>query len=803
MEVEDDQIREITQPEIVPVGWPDAALVAEAKAEIGASGSGQEAAPAPASVPGPTPAPALEDGAATDPRASVPPAPEPPPDPPPAVVATSEWNPVPHGEDTPAPFTHPHRQSANEADEPGEDTVVLDPEMQDRLMALRAAQDEALRTRYGGEVVVMFSDLVGSTGYYERHGDLMGRQKMLTHNALLFPIIRGHNGTIIKTIGDSIMACFGSPAQAIDAAVEMQQALQAYNRGCDDPDEEIHIRLGLNAGSAIAEDGDLHGDAVNVAARLQSAAASGDILLSESMVEAARAQDRELEALGELAFKGKSQPLPVHRLHWTESLDEAVTESRIIATRYRLHQEIGRGPVGVVYAAQDLRLRVPVAVKLLHRFILEDQEAADRFELRVQTMASLWHEGIVRVLDSSPRHAEEPFYVADRVDGPDLALWLTRNGVPEPRRALRIVRELCDAVAFAHRRGVVHANIKPENVLVGPGNQPLLADFGVGRIAQVAQPGTLIASPAYLAPEQVVGGRADARTDVYGLVAILYFLLTARPPHKATASFDAMRAVASGMHVPLRKLRPDLPPEVLNLCDRGLASAPNQRHPTVVALGEAIDAVLEQGHPRAAAGVRAETAPHHVDDPPAAIEPTPIVRVSVPDAIEPTPVVRIHIPAEESSAATESTWVGPRAAPSDLHQDIATDSLETNWSRDPRTLQRALLAMTAVALAASVALIINLFGGSQPESRVLDSPAAAGPRAIAAEGTLVVEAAAGTEVFVNGQSLGVLPQVKTIWLTAGQHQLRLERPGHLPYQERLTIGPGEKLRRAVALPPSR
>ena len=116
------------------------------------------------------------------------------------------------------------------------DTVQLDPEQQDKLMDLRAQQDRILQQRFEKFVVVMFTDVVGSTAYYEKYGDLLGRQKMLTHNALLFPIVRESDGTVIKTLGDSIMACFPEVDGAMTAAVAMQRALDLFNGACANPE---------------------------------------------------------------------------------------------------------------------------------------------------------------------------------------------------------------------------------------------------------------------------------------------------------------------------------------------------------------------------------------------------------------------------------------------------------------------------------------------------------------------------------------------------------------------------------------
>lgn len=467
--------------------------------------------------------------------------------------------------------------------EHSEATVMLDPEMQDRLMALRAQQDQALKAKVAGKVVVMFTDLVGSTAYYEKYGDLAGRQKMLTHNALLFPIIRGRNGTIIKTIGDAIMCCFDEVESALTAAIEMQQALAAFNESCTEVDEEIHIRIGINAGSAIAEDGDLHGDAVNVAARVEAKADSDEILVSEEVRSAAPSHPFTLK--GRVHFKGKAERVSVYALKWRDRRPLSRPVGRgLLAKRYRLGKQLGRGPVGVVFAAEDLTLEVPVAVKVLHDYIAADSESVEAFTKRFATMASLRHPGIVRLVDSASRDSDDVYYVMDRVRGRPLHEWIKSHGPSAPGWAAGFVVELGRAVAYAHDQGVVHANIKPENVFVVE-ERPLLSDFGIAAVHQVqgTRAGASVASPAFLAPEQVMGSPPVPQTDVYGLGALLYYLLAGQPPYDSAGTLKAMRAVVSGLYTRLPKVRPGLPRGLVRVCERAMATKVEDRPESVAA----------------------------------------------------------------------------------------------------------------------------------------------------------------------------------------------------------------------------
>jgi serine/threonine-protein kinase len=455
-------------------------------------------------------------------------------------------------------------------------------------MELRAQQDHQLRQSMAGDTVVMFTDRI-DTAENGGDGDLVGRQKLL--NALLFPIIRTHGGTIVKTIDDRVMACFGSAGAALSAAEGMQRAIEEFNGACRHADEEVHIRVGLHSGSAAVEDGDLHGDAVDGAARVQARAAADEVWVTDSV--AGQVNDRELELIGPVEIRGAAEPVDVHRLSWRRIGPVPQREApRLIATRYRLGQLLGRGPFGVVYSAEDVRLRVPVAIKMLHEFVSQSPRFAEVFLDRVQTMASLLHPAIVRVIDCSARWAEEPYYITERIDGRDLGVWVLRNGCPPARRAARILARVGEALDFGHRHGVVHGNLKPENILMRSDGAPSVSDFGLGCVQQldIANVGGPLSSPSYQAPEQVIGERIDQRADIYSLGAVMYFLFAGRPPFEPVATLRAQRAVASGMYRRLHRVRPDLPHYITEVTSKAMAHSPDERFATTRELTDALHA---------------------------------------------------------------------------------------------------------------------------------------------------------------------------------------------------------------------
>src|SRR5918994_7550512 len=217
--------------------------------------------------------------------------------------------------------------------------------------------------------------------------------------------------------------------------------------------------------------------------------------------------------------------------------DRAVLESIPVSDRYTIDRELGRGGMAVVYLARDHKHDRQVAIKILRPEIVVGQ-AAQRFLLEIRFLARLQHPHILGLLDSgsTDETPPRPFYVMPYVDGETLRQRLTREGPLPVAEALRLVREIGEALHYAHGEGLIHRDVKPENVLLSQGHA-LVADFGIARAADVAavdrltQPGLSMGTPAYMSPEQVEGeSGVDARADQYSLACVLYELLAGQPP---------------------------------------------------------------------------------------------------------------------------------------------------------------------------------------------------------------------------------------------------------------------------------
>jgi hypothetical protein len=262
---------------------------------------------------------------------------------------------------------------------------------------------------------------------------------------------------------------------------------------------------------------------------------------------------------------------------------------------YRIEELIGRGGMGVVYRAYDLRLKRPVAVKLIAPSLALDERFRERFERETELVMSLEHPNVVPIYDAG--EVDGRVYLAMRlVDGTDLGALLRAEGALQPARAITICMQIASALDAAHARGLVHRDVKPSNVLLDSGEHVYLADFGLSRRLgdQVGESGQdrSLGTPAYVAPEQLEGLAIDGRADVYSLGCLLYECLTGeRVFPRDSRLAEAWAHLEEEPPRPSRR-RPELPDTVDNVISRALTKEPEERYPTCGALVAAAESAL-------------------------------------------------------------------------------------------------------------------------------------------------------------------------------------------------------------------
>src|SRR5712691_8475133 len=256
---------------------------------------------------------------------------------------------------------------------------------------------------------------------------------------------------------------------------------------------------------------------------------------------------------------------------------------------YRIVEPIGRGGTSVVYRAEHVRLGRQAALKLLAPS-LGEADFRERFLRESRLAASLDHPSIVPVYDAGEE--DGLLYIAMAcVDGSDLKTLLVREGKLPLRRTLRILGQIAAALDAAHVRGLVHRDVKPANILVGPDDRAYLSDFGAVKelaSAGTTRTGSFVGTIEYCAPEQIEGGEVDARTDVYALACVLYECLTGIPPFHRPSEVAVLNAHLHAPPPKLTKAAPDLPHALEDVIAKALSKSPLDRY---ASCGEFIAAV--------------------------------------------------------------------------------------------------------------------------------------------------------------------------------------------------------------------
>jgi serine/threonine protein kinase len=264
---------------------------------------------------------------------------------------------------------------------------------------------------------------------------------------------------------------------------------------------------------------------------------------------------------------------------------------------YELLVEIARGGMGVVYKARQTTLDRIVALKMILAGRLAGEDDLQRFRTEAEAAAKLQHTNIVAVHDVGEIDGQH-YFSMEFIDGQTLAQRVAKGPLPS-RTAARYVRQIARAVHYAHRQGVLHRDLKPSNILVDKEDEPHVTDFGLAKrlgsdAAGHTRTGAVLGTPSYMAPEQA-GGRIKDQgpwTDVYGLGAVLYELLTGRPPFKAETPLDTLMQVLEAEPVPPRLLNPKIDKDLETICFKCLEKDAHHRYATAEAMAEDLQRYL-------------------------------------------------------------------------------------------------------------------------------------------------------------------------------------------------------------------
>ena len=456
--------------------------------------------------------------------------------------------------------------------------VILPSEIVEELKATNT-----VKPRYYQDVAVLFADVVGFTPYCDAHtpeevvSNLQELVQAYEDLALRYDLQK------IKTVGDAFMTVAGllkpldNPVlNCVKCGLEMIPPAQRLPA-------EWHVRVGIHVGPLIAGVVghrqylfDVFGDTVNTAQRIESYGTVDSVNLSREAWGWVSDQFRG-ESLGFVQVKGKGE-LEIIRVK-TEMEEDALIRETIL--HYKVMEKLSEGGMGVVYKAEDTRLKREVAIKFLPRQIVVQAEQLERLKFEARTAAALNHPNIATIY-AIEEVDDESFIVMEYIHGQELRQKVSA-GPLELGEALDIAIQIAEGLQAAHKKGIVHRDIKSANIMLAENSQVKILDFGLAKLAgqtRLTEPGRTMGTLAYMSPEQMQGQEIDHRTDIWSLGVILYEMVTGQLPFKG--EFAAMMySIFKKDPEPPTSLQPDLPDYVEQIVYKALEKDRTRRYQNI------------------------------------------------------------------------------------------------------------------------------------------------------------------------------------------------------------------------------
>jgi DNA-binding SARP family transcriptional activator len=425
----------------------------------------------------------------------------------------------------------------------------------------------------------LLTDIESSTVFRELQTEAM-RFALAQHDRIVLSAAEAAGGRLVKRVGDGVDLVFADTEAAVAAASKIHRDLASADWGEVEPPR---VRMAIDVGEVEARGGDYFGPVLNRAGRMLAAAHGGQVLLSADAhaALAASSEGWQAKALGEFRFKGIGTPQHVFQL--VDGLPVDFPPLRIdrlpppilpgafgrSVRGYELREQVGGGDLGVVYRAYQPSVGREVAIKAIRAELVNKPSFVRGFEAEAQLVAQLEHPHLVPLYDYW-RDPEGAYLVMRWLRGGSLRQALDR-GAWNLDPASRLLLQVAGALAYAHRQGVVHRNVKPANVLLDGDGHAYLTDFGIFARAVDADGGRPVTSspPSYASPEELAGEPLTPRSDVYGLGVLTFELLTGQVPP------------LDGPLPPVCAGRPELPPALDEVVASATALDPSERYGSV------------------------------------------------------------------------------------------------------------------------------------------------------------------------------------------------------------------------------
>ena len=300
---------------------------------------------------------------------------------------------------------------------------------------------------------------------------------------------------------------------------------------------------------------------------------------------------KALEGFGETAIFASGSELQEETL----LINGATTKPTL--GRYEIIKELGQGAMGTVYLGMDPKINREVAIKTLKYADVDADKLAEvktRFFLEAEAAGKLSHTKIVTIFDVGEEH-DMAYMAMEFLKGKDLSEYCSKRKLLRPKQALKIVLSVSEALNYAHRNGVVHRDIKPDNIILLENNRVKVADFGIARVmtASKTQTGVILGTPNYMSPEQVAGSKVDGRSDLFSLGVVLYELLAGEKPFKGENLTNLMFAISNVTYQPLSEIKPKLPRCLGSILAKSLTKSVKKRFKSAADMGKQIRLCLD------------------------------------------------------------------------------------------------------------------------------------------------------------------------------------------------------------------